>query len=269
MSPILVADVLDSAEQALGTGLPRILAAVVLLVLGLLAVRLLARILRRLLLAAGLDDLAERFGIHDALERLGVERSLAGAVGSALRVAGSITVVLAALSLTGLGFLQQSLNQGVLFLPKLLVALALLLAGAVLGTFARSRIDRVAAQMDLPRELGRLAEGIIILLFGLTALSQIGVSTAILTVLGYLLIGAVALAAALAVGLGNRDVVRAVGAGRVLRTSYAPGQVIAVAGVRGTIVALESAAVVLRTEGGTTVRLPNQLVLDSVVEVQD
>ena len=266
MSAVL-ASILDSAEQTLGTGLPRILAALVLLVVGLLAARLLARVGRRVLLAAGLDDLADRFGIHDALERLGLERSLSGAVANALRIAGSITVVLAALSLTGLGFLQQSLNQGVLFLPKLLVALALLLAGAVLGTFVRARVERLGRQMDLPAGAGRVAEAVIIVLFGITALSQIGVSSAILTMLGSILLGGVALAAALAVGLGNREVVRAVGAGRVLRASYAPGQEIAVAGVRGTIVALESAAVVVRTAEGTTVRLPNPLVLDSVVEV--
>ena len=259
--------ILDNAGEALGTGLPRILAAILVLVLGLVAVRLLVRVLRKAMTAAGLDALAERVGVVDALERLGLQRSLAHTVAVALRIALSITVVLAALTLSGLGFLRESINQAVLFLPQLLVAFALLLAGVVIGTFARHRIERLAGQMELPRELGLVAEVVVIGVFAITALTQIGVSTEILTVLAYILIGATALAAALAVGLGNREVVRAVGAGRVLRASYSPGQEIAVAGVRGEIVALESAAVVLRTGEGTTVRVPNQLVLDSVVEV--
>ena len=259
--------ILDNAGEALGTGLPRILAAIAVLVLGLIAVRLLVRVLRKAMTAAGLDALAERLGVADGLERMGLQRSLAHTLAVALRVGLSIVIVLAALSLSGLGFLRESINQAVLFIPQLLVAFALLLAGVVIGTFARHRIERLACQMDLPGALGIVAEAVVIGIFAITALTQIGVSTEILTVLAYILIGATALAAALAVGLGNREVVRAVGAGRALRASYSPGQEIAVAGVRGEIVALESAAVVLRTREGTTVRVPNQVVLESIVEV--
>lgn len=267
MTPFAANSILDNAGESLGAGLPRIAAAVVLLVVGLVVVRVLARLLTKGLHGAGLDDLAERHGVHDALARLGFERSLSKAVGRAVRLALTITVVLAALSLTGLGFLRESINQGILFLPKLLVALALVLAGAVLATLARGRVERLAEQMDLPRELGRVAEVVILGVFGVTALRQVGVSTDVLTLLAAILLGATALAFALAFGLGNREVMRAVGAGRVVRSAFAVGQDVELAGHRGEVVALESSAMVLRTPAGTTVRIPNHLALESVVEV--
>jgi small-conductance mechanosensitive channel len=262
-----MSQILDPAGQALGSGLPRILGALVLLVVGLLIVRLAARLLTKGLLATDLDAAAERHGVHDALERLTLDRSLSTAVGTAVRAALSIVIVLAALSLTGLGFLRESLNQGVLLLPNLLVALALLLAGAVLATTVRRHVDRLAEQMDLPGPVGRLVEVVILVVFGVTALAQIGVSTTIMSTLSGLVVGAAALAFALAFGLGNREVARGVGAGRVLRSAYSPGQVISVAGVRGEIVALDGSAVVLRTAGGGTARVPNHLLLESVVEI--
>ncbi|HEX8105901.1 MAG TPA: mechanosensitive ion channel domain-containing protein [Solirubrobacteraceae bacterium] len=259
--------ILDNAGEALGAGLPRIAAAIVLLVFGLIAVRLLARLLVKALRTAGLDDLAERHGVHDALARLGFERSLSRAVGVALRLAGTVVVILAALSLTGLQFLRESINQGILFLPKLLVALALMLAGAVVATLARGRVERLAEQMDLPRELGRVAEIAILTVFGVTALRQVGVSTDILTLLAAIILSAVALGFALAFGLGNREVVRAAGAGRVVRSVYDAGAEIEVAGHRGEVVAIESSALVLRTASGASVRIPNHLLIESVVVV--
>jgi uncharacterized membrane protein YraQ (UPF0718 family) len=73
-------------------------------------------------------------------------------------------VIFAALSLTGLQFLSDALNQAVLFLPSLLAAGALLLAGVVLGGFAREWVDRLAYQMDLP--LGRIAQVVVVVVVG-------------------------------------------------------------------------------------------------------
>ena len=270
MSPgIVLGTILDTAGESLGEGLPRIGAALILLVLGILVVRLLARLLVKGLQAAGLDEAAERSGVHDALARFGLERSITRAIGKAVRVALTVVVVLAALSLLGLGFLRESLNSAVLLLPDLLVAAGLLLAGAVLGTLAKGLVDRAAFQMDLPGPLGRIAEIVIIAVFGITALAQIGVSTDILTMLGAILIAGAVAGFALAFGLGGREVARAVSAGRVVRGSYEVGQTISVAGIRGEIEELESSATVLRTAEGSRVRVPNHVLLDSVVEVHE
>lgn len=258
--------ILDQAGQTLGEGLPRIAAALVLLLVGLLVARLVGRTLSRALDALGVDTFGERAGIHDSLERFGMRRSLSKLVGRIVRTGVTIVVVLAAVSLLGLSALDDAINQAALFLPRILTALALLLAGIVVGTFAKGRIDRLARQMDLPDITGRIAELVIVTVFAVTAMAQLGVSTAILTVLVGLLLGGVVAAFALAFGLGGREVARALSSGRFVRETYEVGTTIAVAGHRGTITAVESAATVLRTSSGTTVRIPNHLLVESVVE---
>ncbi|HYN49646.1 MAG TPA: hypothetical protein VES62_01870, partial [Thermoleophilaceae bacterium] len=145
---------LDTAREELGGFLPRLGGALVLLIAGLVVAALLGRLARRGLEKAGADALAERWGIHRVLQMAGLGESISKLLGRVVRIALSLIVIFAALSLTGLQFLSDALNQAVLFLPSLLAAGALLLAGVVLGGFAREWVDRLAYQMDLPLPLG-------------------------------------------------------------------------------------------------------------------
>jgi small-conductance mechanosensitive channel len=263
----LAASILERAGEALGDYLPRLGGALAVLVIGIVFVRLLTRAVRGLLTRAGLDGLAERGGVHDVLARAGLERSLSAAVAVAIRVTLTIVVVLAALSLIGLGPLDQAINEAVLFLPKVLAALALVLAGAVLGSLARERVERTAYQMDLRGPLAPAAQWFVIGVFAIIALAQLGVPTTILTVLAGIAGAGMALTAALAFGLGGRELARNMSAGRYVGSAFEVGQEITIRGHRGRIVAIEGASTVLGTENGARVRVPNHMFLESDVLV--
>lgn len=258
--------VLDRAGEALGDGLPRIGGALVLLLVGLLLAWLIGRGLGKGLRAAGLDGLADRTGIHDSLDRFGIQRSLSRVVGRIIRVGITVAVVLAAFSLLGLSVLSDAINQGVFFLPRVLTAMALLLAGVVVGTFVKGQVDRLATQMDLPAVTGRLAELVVFAIFSISAFAQVGVSTQILVLLVVIVLGGAVAGFAIAFGFGGREVARAMSAGRLVRGTYSVGETVAVAGHRGEITAIEPAATVLQTSSGSTVRIPNHLMVESVVE---
>jgi small-conductance mechanosensitive channel len=259
---------LDNAQEELGGFLPRIGGALLLLIVGLLVAALLGRLFRRALERLGADTLAERWGVQRVLAQAGLGESLSKLLGRVLRIALSLVVIFAALSLVGLQFLSDALNQAVLFLPSLLAAGALLLAGIVLGGFAREWADRLAYQMDLPLPLGRIAQIAVVAVFAITAAAQVAVSTAILMVLVALLVAAIGATFALAFGLGGREVARELSAGRYLRTAYRTGQEISFGDVHGRIESIDTAATVLRTEQGT-VRVPNNMLLGSVVTVHE
>jgi small-conductance mechanosensitive channel len=267
MTAPLADAILSRAGESLGGFLPRLGGALVLLVVGWLVAWLIGRVVSKALVKLGANDLAERWKVHDALERIGLERSLCKVAGAAVRITLRAIVVFAALSLLGLQFLSQSLNEAVLFLPKVLVALALLLVGFVLAGWARERIDRLAYQMDLPVPIGQLAYVVIIVVFGLTAAAQVTLSTEFVALVLAIIVGAAALTIALSFGLGGRDMARALSAGRYVRGAHAVGQTISVGDVRGEVRAIESAATVLRTADGDDVRVPNHLLLEQVVRV--
>jgi len=266
MTP-LNASVLGQAGQQLGGFLPRLGGALALLIIGLIIVRLLARALIKLMQAAGVDDLASRGGVTHVLQQAGLGGSLATVIARAIRIALSIVVIFAALSLLGLQFLSDSLNKGIQELPKLLIAAALILAGVVLASYARERTDRLSGQMDLPIPLGRVAQITVLAIFGIVAAAQIAVSTLVLLLLvGIVLAGATA-TFTLAFGLGGRDVARALSAGRYLRHDYATGQEIGFADVRGRITTIEPTTTTLDAGDGTIIRIPNHLLMETVVTI--
>jgi small-conductance mechanosensitive channel len=267
MTALPTATVLDEAVKELGAFIPHLLGALALLVIGLLVAKLIGRILRKALEAVDLDDAAARLGIDRHLSQAGLPSSFSAVLGSAARLAISLVVIFAALSLLGLRFLSESLNAGVLLIPSLLLAAALVLAGLVLGGIARQRVDRLAFQLDLPVSLGQVAQVLVVSIFAITAAAQIAVSTAILLLLVAILLAGVVAMLAIAFGLGGQGVARELSGGRHARSTFKVGQEISVEGVRGRVVAVESMATVLETGDLERIRVPNRYLVESFVTV--
>lgn len=263
----LATSVLGQAGQALGEFLPRLLGAIALLLIGLLITRLLARVLLRALLAVGVDRLAERGGVTTVLQTSGLGPSLAALVARAVRIFLAIVVIFAALSLLGLQFLSVSLNQAILVLPRIFIAACLVLGGAVVAGAARQHTERLTYQLDFPVPAGQIAQIIVLAVFGILAAEEIGISTAVLLVVIAVLLAAVSGTFTLAFGLGSREVARALSAGRYLRHDYRVGQEIGFSGVRGRITRIHSTSTLLDAGGGQSIRVPNHLLIESVVTI--
>ena len=119
--------------------------------------------------------------------------------------------------------------------------------------------------MDLPGPLGGLAQAMVLAVFVVTALAQVGVSTQILLVLVSVLLAAAALTLALAFGIGGREMAREVSARRYVEGSFSVGEEVSVGGQRGRIAAIEATGTVLETNSGDRVRIPNSQLVASIV----
>ena len=267
MTALPSAAVLDEAGKEVGAFIPHLLGALILLVVGLLLAKLIGRILRKALEAADLDDASARLGIDRHLSQAGLPSSLSAVIGSTARIALSLVVIFAALSLLGLRFLSESLNAGVLLIPSVLLAAALVLAGLVLGGIARQHVDRLTFQLDLPVSLGQVAQILVVSIFAITAAAQIAVSTAILLVLVAILLAGMVSMLAIAFGLGGQSIARELSTGRHARNTFAVDDEISVQGIRGRIVAIEAMATVIETGEGERIRVPNRYLVESPVTV--
>ena len=263
----MIASVISRAGDQLGDFLPRIAGALILLIVGLLVAIVLGRLTRRALVRVGLDRLADRSGTSELLSQAGLSSSLSGLVGTAVRLTIVVVAVFASLTLLGLAFLSDSLNEGIQYIPRLLVAMALVLIGVVLGAFARAWLERTSVQLDFPVAIGPVVQVLVIALFALCAAVQAGVTVAPLTAIAIVLLAACAFTLALAFGLGSREMARSLTSGRYARADFEIGQTIRVGDVRGEIVSIDAAATTLRAEN-ETIRVPNSVLVERMVFVE-
>jgi hypothetical protein len=202
--------------------IPNIVAAAVLLTLAYLVGRVLADLVTSILTGLGVNSWPARLGIATPPAGAGTAvspASTSGATGASLPAARGtpagmvgtlvqVAVVWFALiqSLELLGFDQVAvLMTDLLALAgRILLGLVIFLVGLYLARLAAEAIR--ASGVDQPNLLALAAQVAILVLTGAMALRQMGVANEIINLAFGLLLGAIAVAAALAFGLGGREV---------------------------------------------------------------
>lgn len=255
--------------EQVGAFVPRLAAALVVLIVGIVVARIVGRVIRTALSAAGLDRMAERWGISETLERAGLGRSLTSLVSGLVRAIILFVIALIAVSVLGLPALEQSMNEAILFIPRLVVALVIMMAGLIAGNAVRNRVDRLSRQMDLGSSLGIIAMVGVLTIAAIIAAAQVGIPTMFLVMLATTVVGGLALTIALSIGLGTRHVVGQLAAGRYLGDTLRPGLRVRVGEVEGEIVAMRGPATTVRTADGSIVRVPNRMMLESLVTLEE
>ncbi|MCQ4346540.1 mechanosensitive ion channel family protein [Pseudomonas stutzeri] len=243
--------------------IPNLLGALVVLLLGFLVAKLLDTLFSRVLAKLGLDRLMAGAGLTKQLARVGIQAPVSTLVGKVVYWFVLLVFLVSAAESLGLQRVSATLDLFALYLPKVFGAALVLLAGVLLAQLA-GRLVRGAADgvgLEYGGSLGRLAQGLVIIISISVAIGQLEVKTDLLNLVIAIVLSAVALALALALGLGSREVVGQIIAGIYLRELYEVGQRIRVGEIEGVIEEIGTVKTILLTEGDELVTLCNRLLL--------
>ncbi|WP_447975298.1 mechanosensitive ion channel family protein [Nitrospira sp. Kam-Ns4a] len=190
--------------------LPNLLAMVIILVVGLIAAWVAGFLIERLLRVIGLDHLSNRLGVSAALARGGVKSDPSHLVGRAAYWLLVVFSAMAALGALDLQPINQFAQSFLAYIPRLFTALLILLVGYLLSNFVSQAVLIAAVNAGLPpaRLVALLARWGVQLAAVAMALEQLGIAQNIVVVGFGITFGGVVLAAALAFGLGARDLAK-------------------------------------------------------------
>lgn len=189
------------------SAIPRIIGFAVVLIIGWIIASLLARGVEALLHAVKFNDLARRSGFANFVNQMGVKDDSAGVIASVVKWFVRLIALVVAFDTLGLPAVSNVLNQLLLWLPNLVVALVVLVIGG-LAANALSRLVRGATAEGGFSNPDMLATVARVAVWGFTivvAINQLGIATTLINTLMVGLVGALALAFGLAFGLGGRD----------------------------------------------------------------
>jgi hypothetical protein len=198
--------------------IPNIFAAAAVLFVSYLIARVVAGLVENLLRSVGFDDMMARLGWRTRTDTVRMANPLEPDAattkqvtwGPSRVVGGLVVVVIMLFALTEafnlLGFVELSLLMSGLIVFVAQVVLGLIIFG--IGLYLANMAARAIRDSDMANAnlLAWIAQGTILVFAGAMALRQMGLANSIINLAFGLLIGAIAVAAALAFGLGGREV---------------------------------------------------------------
>ena len=249
---------------------PRVLAMIVVLVVGYLIARIAARAITALSKKIGLEIAAERSGLADSMQHMGIKRNVPGIVGTIVFWLLMCVFIMAAVSILGLQDVSAAMYSVVSYIPKLLVATLVVVIGLLVASFLRGVVATSADRVGLTYA-EHLANGfyyVLVLVTFHAALTHLGMNLQLLENMVLIAFGALAIGFALAFGLGGRDVIGGILAGYYVRQRLQTGDHVTIGSLEGTVREVGPVATVIETdeEGYINRRsIPNAKMLNEAV----
>src|SRR5829696_3358663 len=194
-------------QNALSTFLsyiPQLIGALIILIVGYIVAKVLQAVVGRLLQGIGFDRWMERGGIKQFFDRAETNQTPASILGALVFWFVFIIAITMAADALGIPQVSVVLAQLIAYIPNIIAAILILILAALLANFLAS-IVRGATGSDI---LASIAQYAIIVYAVFAALTQLGVAVQLTANTFLIVLGAVALAAALAFGIGGREVAR-------------------------------------------------------------
>jgi hypothetical protein len=187
--------------------IPRVIAFAVILIIGWFVASLLASAVAALLRAVRFNDLARRSGFSGFVQQMGVHTDASGLIADIAKWFVRLIVLVVAFDALGLPAVSQVLEQLLLWLPNLVVALVILVVAGLAANTVSALVRGATSEAGFsnPSLLANVAKFAIWAFAIVVAVNQLGIATALVNTLFMGTVGALALAFGLAFGLGGRD----------------------------------------------------------------
>ncbi len=188
--------------------IPQLLGALVVLLIGLIVAAGLERLVERLVFYLKIDALLEKLGVGAYLQRANLQLNAGHFLGRIVYWFMAVAFLLAAADILQFTALSGFLQDVLLYIPNVLIASLILLAGVVVANFLKGLVlaSVLGARLHAAKFLG-LATWWVVMIFGMLAAAvQLNIAVSIINTLITGIIAMLALAGGLAFGLGGKDV---------------------------------------------------------------
>lgn len=249
--------------------IPRLFGALLVVAVGFVVAKLLDTLLSKVLAKVGVDRLVAGTGVTKLLGRAGIRLPISALIGKIVYWFVLLIFLVSAAESLGLARVSATLDMLALYVPKVFGAGVILLVGVLLAQLVNGLVRGAAESVGLEYASGlaRIAQGLVIIIIISVAVGQLEVKTELLNYVIAIALISVGLAAALALGLGSRELVSQILAGIYVRELYEVGQRVRLEGsqLEGEIEEIGTAKTLLLTDEGELVSVANRVLLEQRV----
>jgi hypothetical protein len=269
-----VTNSLNEFATTIAEAAPKIVAALILLGIGLLVGRVIGWIVKKVAEKMNLDRYWSRTGIGESVSRAGW--NLTRIISVAARWFVYLFFISAAVNVLEFTQLSQAINDVWLWIPNVVAFIIILVIGALIADFVGRWMQRELPARGVVggRAIALVATGILYAIVLVVATTQLQIGEAILNSVISALIWGMAAAIAIGVGVGLayglREAFPAMIRGTTqIQPTLKQGQRVTIGGVTtGTVQEAGSFSVILKDNQGKTIVIPTKNILDKEIIIE-
>jgi mechanosensitive ion channel-like protein len=268
-----VTNSLNQFVTTIAQAAPKIVAALILLGIGLLVGRVIGWVVRKVAEKMNLDRYWSRTGIGESVSRAGW--NLTRMISVAARWFVYLFFISAAVNVLEFTQLSQAINNVWLWIPNVAAFIIILVIGSLIADFVGRWMQRELPARGVVggKAIGLVATGILYAIVLVVATTQLRIGETILNSVISALIWGMAAAIAIGVGVGLayglREAFPAMIRGTTqIQPTLKQGQRVTIGGTTGTIVEAGSFSVILKDDQGKTIVIPTKNILDKEIVIE-
>jgi Conserved TM helix/Mechanosensitive ion channel len=269
-----ITNALNQFVTTIAQAAPKIVAALILLGIGLLVGRIIGWVVKKVAQKMNLDRYWNRTGIGESVTRAGW--NLTRIISVAARWFVYLFFISAAVNVLEFTQLSQAINDVWLWIPNVVAFIIILVIGALIADFVGRWMQRELPARGVVggKAIALVATGILYAIVLVVATTQLQIGEAILNSVISALIWGMAAAIAIGVGVGLayglREAFPAMIRGTTqIQPTLKQGQRVTIGGVTtGTIQEAGSFSVILKNDQGKTIVIPTKNILDKEIVIE-
>ena len=190
--------------------LPGLIAALVVVIVGWVVASALGRVVWQVVAAVHVDQLFEKLNFKKPLERAGLKLNAGKFLGELVKWFLILVFVMAGTEILGLSEVTSFLQLIISYIPNIIVAVLILLAGAAFASFMYKLVKASTDTAGLASSgfAGSVAKWTILIFALFAALDQLGVARTFMVTVLQGFVAMLAIAGGLAFGLGGQNAAR-------------------------------------------------------------
>lgn len=202
-----ILEALLSLWEGLVAYLPSLIAGIIILIVGIFLAKAIEKLVEKVIAAAKIDELVQKINIVKKIEEGGTKVVFSQLFGWLVKWFLYIVLLIAVSDILKLGQFTTFLKDIAMYLPNVIIAVLILVAGFVLGYFVDDMIVKLlkSTREKLANLVGSVAKWAIIVFTILAALIQLNVASQMIQMLFTAIVFMLAVAFGLAFGLGGKD----------------------------------------------------------------
>lgn len=230
--------------------MPNFIGALLVFLIGWIVARMLSKLVKKLLQSIGIDRLAEKLNQLDLFYKNNIKIAPSQVFSKVLYYFLLVIFAVAATDILNMEVISQLMSDLLNYIPVLLSAVIIFLIGLIVADFIKDLVKSTCDSLGIPAG-GIISNAVFYFIFlniTMITLSQAGIDTDFIQDNLSIVLAGIVFAFAIGYGIASRHIVANYLSAYYNKGKVNIGDVIAVEGIKGQVVDINTSSIVLQTE---------------------